>query len=928
MRNWWLAQNLCLRALLIVLLTLSLLLPLWWQAGRWYEARLPADRRAQAAAQLTPYGNALTTVLNVRIDLPEGAWRLAAVSEASRAAAVQEALSLFLGIGLGILIGLLAGLVYLVIRRWVSLWFAVRQRTREGELADQVHAQMIAILQRITDGFVALDNNWNYTYVNARGGELLGRQPADLIGKNYWAEYPEAKGTPFALAYERALREQVPITLQDYYAPWERWFENRIYPSADGLSIFFTEITERKRAERALHESEARLRDIVSNTPDHILVQDRDLRYRFVANPQLGLTEADMLGKTDRDFLTKEDAAKLTAIKRKVLETGEAVRVEESILNLEGEPEFFEGTYRPRLDPAGRVEGLIGYFRNVTERKQAEEKLRAAHGLSQKVFHSSPLPAVLTRLPERTVVDANLAFATLFGYSRDEVIGRPVSELDLWADSAECQRVAHVLLEYGEVLDCEFVYKTKSGSTGHALFYAEVFDLGAEQYVLTKVLDITARKQAEETVQQRSKELAVLLEISQALSAALEMETVLQAIVESAISLIGVDSSVVYLLTEDELYLAATMPPLPPRLPEMFRRAPLGDHPHIHRAISTGLPVILPDTARAALSPAERTISEARGLRSILYLPLKIEKRSVGVLILGSVGKTWLFSETEVNLCRTLAGPAAVAIENAQMHERLQQHAAELEQRVAQRTAELAVAKERAEAADRVKSVFLATMSHELRTPLNSIIGFTGVMLQGLVGSLNPEQNKQLGMVQNSARHLLALINDVLDISKIEAGQLEVAREPFDLRAAVERVVEAVAPLAEKKGLTLATELGPEVGQIVSDRRRVEQVLLNLVNNAVKFTDAGQVQVGCHVAGDRLVTRVIDTGIGIKPEDMASLFEPFHQIETGLSRQHEGTGLGLSICKRLVELLGGEIGVESEPGAGSTFTFTLPVREA
>jgi len=230
----------------------------------------------------------------------------------------------------------------------------------------------------------------------------------------------------------------------------------------------------------------------------------------------------------------------------------------------------------------------------------------------------------------------------------------------------------------------------------------------------------------------------------------------------------------------------------------------------------------------------------------------------------------------------------------------------------------------RLQEADRLKSVFLATMSHELRTPLNSIIGFTGIVLQGLAGPLNDEQTKQLGMVRNSSRHLLDLINDVLDISKIEAGQLEITSEPFDMREAIEKVVRTVTPLAEKKGLALVAEVSPEVGQITSDRRRVEQALINLVNNAIKFTEEGEVRIECQVNDGWLVTRVVDTGIGIKPEDVGKLFEAFQQIDTGLARVKEGTGLGLSICKKLLEMLGGEIWVESEWGVGSTFTFTLP----
>jgi len=242
----------------------------------------------------------------------------------------------------------------------------------------------------------------------------------------------------------------------------------------------------------------------------------------------------------------------------------------------------------------------------------------------------------------------------------------------------------------------------------------------------------------------------------------------------------------------------------------------------------------------------------------------------------------------------------------------------------------------RAEAADRVKSAFLATMSHELRTPLNSIIGFTGIVLQGLAGPLNPEQAKQLGMVRGSARHLLELINDVLDISKIEAGQLEVRAEPFDLKTSVEHAMAVVKPLADKKGLSLALEAPPEWPEMRGDRRRVEQILLNLLNNGVKFTEHGGVSLAVEPlhsylppGGARLqpaaLFRVSDTGMGIKPEELATLFQPFRQLDTGLARQYEGTGLGLAICRKLAELLGGEISAKSEWRRGSQFTFVLPL---
>ncbi len=288
-----------------------------------------------------------------------------------------------------------------------------------------------------------------------------------------------------------------------------------------------------------------------------------------------------------------------------------------------------------------------------------------------------------------------------------------------------------------------------------------------------------------------------------------------------------------------------------------------------------------------------------------------------------------LFVLTILTLIMVARSRRIVSLEHERKlaEEQLQEAHDNLEIKVFDRTAQLAVAKEQAEAANRLKSIFLATMSHELRTPLNSIIGFTGILLQGLTGKLSSEQTKQIGMVQRSSRHLLELINEVLDISKIEAGEMEMYISTFDVVESISSVIESLVPASQKSNLGLTLKIAPEVGQISTDRRRFEQILVNLIGNAIKFTEQGEVQVYCLVKENHLEVKITDTGIGMSSENLKLLFVEFSQLNSGLTRSKEGAGLGLSISRKLAHLLDGDIIVESVFGEGSTFTVVLPLRK-
>jgi signal transduction histidine kinase len=310
--------------------------------------------------------------------------------------------------------------------------------------------------------------------------------------------------------------------------------------------------------------------------------------------------------------------------------------------------------------------------------------------------------------------------------------------------------------------------------------------------------------------------------------------------------------------------------------------------------------------AEAATYPQSHAIAERFHHRTVIVLPLYREGQPVGTILLRRQDVR-PFSDREIALLQTFGDQAAIALENVRLFREIQDKSRELE------------------IANQHKSEFLANMSHELRTPLNAIIGFSEVLLERMFGEVNDKQADYLEDIHSSGRHLLNLINDILDLSKVEAGRMELDLGAFDLPTAIGNAIALIRERAQKHAITLNVQLEPGLADVVADERKLKQILLNLLSNAVKFTpDGGRIHVGARRAGHDVEVAIEDTGIGIAATDHAAVFDEFRQVGRQYTSKHEGTGLGLALTRRFVELHGGTIRVDSELGKGSIFTFTLP----
>jgi len=404
-------------------------------------------------------------------------------------------------------------------------------------------------------------------------------------------------------------------------------------------------------------------------------------------------------------------------------------------------------------------------------------------------------------------------------------------------------------------------------------------------------------------------ELKALSEVGQAVSSTLDLETVLRTIVSRATELAGADAGAIYEYDEttEEFYLR-TVDRYADDLVQVLRARPIRKgEGALGRLAVVYEPVQICDIVdERVYQSGVREILIRLGYRSLLAVPLLRENHLIGGLVVNRkiAGE---FTPQVIDLLKTFATQSALAIQNARLFREIKDKSRQLE------------------LASQHKSEFLANMSHELRTPLNAILGFSEVLAERMFGEINDKQAEYLADILDSGRHLLSLINDILDLSKIEAGRMELQRTTFHLPTAIENALTLVLERAQRHGITLDRTVDEHLGMIDADERKVKQVLLNLLSNALKFTPGGgRIDVRATARDAAVEISVTDTGVGIAPEDQANVFEEFRQVGS-MATKVEGTGLGLAISRKFIELHGGRIWVESQLGMGSTFVFTLPL---
>jgi PAS domain S-box-containing protein len=687
------------------------------------------------------------------------------------------------------------------------------------------------------------------------------------------------------------------------------------------------------------------LRAVLDAVQEAVYVKDLQGRYVMVnaaAGRMLGRPIIDILGRDDSAFFPRQEAERLRANDLRVVESGIMETWEEE-LEVGGVLRYLVTTKLPYRDTNRRTAGLIGISRDITDRRHAERAQRESEERFRMLADTAPV-LIWVAGTDMLCEFFNRAWLQYRGRTLEEELGNGWTEGVHPDDFDRCMRTRLAAFETREAFRTEYRLQRQDGE------YRWVIDTGVPRYLpggefagyvgscldvhertleqqaleenagqleaLTAELEMTvdqlhartaeaeAARAAAESEEERSR---LLDEASSLLLSSLDYETTLRAVAQMMVPRFG-DWCGVHIVDDDgqvrQLEVAHVDPDrlrLALQLQERYPERPEMDQ-GVYGVVRTGKTQIYPEITEEGLRAGAQDEEHFRlllsmNLRSAILVPMKVVGRTVGVISLISSSRRYTMEDQR--LLEELGRRAALAVEHARLYNESQQ-------------------------ANRAKSDFLATMSHELRTPLNAITGYADLLQ--LAATDESQRQAHLDRIKASAWHLLSIIEEILSFSRMEAGRETVNPETVDAAELGQEAAAMVAPVALQKGIDFKVELGSEPLQIQTDRSKLRQILLNLLSNAIKFTERGSVTLEGHVEGDEIRIQVSDTGIGIDPENIERIFEPFWQVDRGMRRRTGGTGLGLTVSRQLAQLLGGDLTVESEPGKGSVFTVRLPVR--
>ncbi len=730
---------------------------------------------------------------------------------------------------------------------------------------------------------------------------------------------------------------------------------------------------ERERLYRELEVERSRLATVFQKAPAYIATLRGPGHTFEMANPPYlrVVGHREIIGRDAREALPELEGQGFFEILDEVYASGQPFVGSEVAVFLQREREaeleerFVNFVYQPLTDAAGAVYGILSHGVDVTDMVQSRKRMEAqavelraqtaelqhqarrleeaqaelesmnvelasraeqsersrreaeeARAVLDGFYEAAPVPTALVDR-ELKFRRANQAIEALYGLPAERAIGRTVADV-VPRDADRVERHFRRVLETGEPLhNVDVAVPDRKGTGPDRRFLANYFPVRVREQGVIGVgvvaLDVTERHLAERARREQTAIVETLQRVGRSVASELELESIVQEVTDAATTLTAAQfGAFFYNVLSDKgdsytLYAISGVPP------EEFSKFPMPRATPIFHPTFYGTGTVRSDDVtrdpRYGLVPPYHGMPEGH-LPVTSYLAVPVISRTgevLGGLFFGHA-EPGRFQERHERLAEGIAGWAAVAMDNARLYQ------AELRART------------EAERANATKSEFLATMSHELRTPLNAMIGYSDLLLAGVPTPIPADARQKVERIRISARHLLELIEEILTFSRLEAGEERVDAKRIDLGQLLTEVQALSEPLALAKGIGFSCRLPEEPRALESDARKIRQILVNLLGNAVKFTDAGEVELAVAEVGSEVVFRVSDTGSGIPPEHLERIFEPFWQVQGGNTRSTGGTGLGLSVTRRLARLLGGDVRAESEPGRGSTFTVRLPRR--